>query len=355
MKIAITADLHLTNREKHPERFHALENILDQLLEQEISVLIIAGDLFDASCTNPGVFEKTVSKKKYAGIDLTIIPGNHDPLLSEGTFSLPNIRYITRPQAITFADTIPFVFIPYQSGTSMGEVLASGQFSLKDGAWVLVGHGDWLSGTGQKNTYESGTYMPLSGRDILLHKPGKVFLGHIHGRMDSLTVHYPGSPCAVDPTETGFRSFLIFDTDTWLASPCVVSTDMLFFNETFTIIPLEDEETFLIRLIASRIKGWGLSAGQQDKVRVRVKARGYSSDRSRLARVIREQFQDYAFADNGQAELSEVKVSNDTTLGQIATLVKKKIDLEEFHPGPDEPDRDEILLKALHTIYGEKS
>lgn len=63
MKIAITADIHLTNRERHPERFHALENILDQLVDQEVNTLIIAGDLFDASCTTPGLFEDVVKKK----------------------------------------------------------------------------------------------------------------------------------------------------------------------------------------------------------------------------------------------------------------------------------------------------
>jgi len=355
MKIAITADLHLTNPEKHPERFHALENILDQMVEQGIRVLIIAGDLFDASCTNPGLFEKAVSQPKYAGIDMYIIPGNHDPVLSEGTFSLPNIKYLTRPQTIPLAGSIPFVFIPYQGGCSMGEVLASGQFSFDGGSWALVGHGDWLSATGRKNAYESGTYMPLSGRDLLLYKPRKVFLGHIHGRMDSLSVHYPGSPCGVDPTETGFRSFLLFDTDTWNTASSMVSTDILFFNETFTIIPLQDEEAYLRSLVDSRIRGWGLSPAHREKVRVRVKVRGYSSDRSRLARVIQEEFKDYQFIDNGQADISEVKVATDATLGQIAGLVKQKIDLEEFHQGPDEPDRDDIILKALHTIYGEKS
>ena len=32
MKIALTADVHLTNQDSHPERFNALENIFSQAL-----------------------------------------------------------------------------------------------------------------------------------------------------------------------------------------------------------------------------------------------------------------------------------------------------------------------------------
>ena len=34
MKIAITADCHLTKSEDYPQRYQAFENILDQLLER---------------------------------------------------------------------------------------------------------------------------------------------------------------------------------------------------------------------------------------------------------------------------------------------------------------------------------
>ena len=88
MKIAITADVHLTSYEKHPERFNALKNILDQMVDQNIDKLIIAGDLFDAACDNPGEFEKLVGQEKFKHMIIYIIPGNHDPALSSGSFAL---------------------------------------------------------------------------------------------------------------------------------------------------------------------------------------------------------------------------------------------------------------------------
>lgn len=46
MKIAFSADLHLTSQTTHPERTHALEAILECMLAEGIRTLINAGDLF---------------------------------------------------------------------------------------------------------------------------------------------------------------------------------------------------------------------------------------------------------------------------------------------------------------------
>jgi DNA repair exonuclease SbcCD nuclease subunit len=68
MKIAITADIHLKNKEKYPERYNALKNILDQLIESNINNLIIAGDLFDINSQNYSVFDDLCKQKKYVTI-----------------------------------------------------------------------------------------------------------------------------------------------------------------------------------------------------------------------------------------------------------------------------------------------
>jgi len=36
--------------------------------------------------------------------------------------------------------------------------------------------------------------MPLTGKDLLAYKPGKVLLGRVHLPLDRELVHYPGSP-----------------------------------------------------------------------------------------------------------------------------------------------------------------
>ena len=52
MKIAVTADLHLYTGGEHPERYAALENILEQTRDIGIKHLIIAGDLFETEFQN---------------------------------------------------------------------------------------------------------------------------------------------------------------------------------------------------------------------------------------------------------------------------------------------------------------
>ena len=354
MKIAITADVHLTNREKHPERFHAFENILDQLVEKDIHILIVAGDLFDVTCDTPGDLEYIIKKDKYSKIEIIIIPGNHDPMISPGTFSLSNIQYLTTPRQIQWDDSMPFFFVPYKAGKSMGEILVENTAGLEPEAWVLVGHGDWLSGTSLKNNYEDGMYMPLSRRDLLLYKPLKVFLGHIHAKMDSANVHYPGSPCALDPTEIGYRSFLVFDTKNRRVTRENIETDFLFFDEQITVLPLDDEESYIRNLLTSKMREWNIPQNHVSKVRIRIKVRGYSKDRQKLAWVIRDCLKDYQFADANQPDLSQLKVSTDLMQQTIAKLVKQKIDDLELNPKPGEADRDEILLAALNIIYGGK-
>jgi len=354
MKIAITADVHLTNREKHPERFNALSNILDQLVEQCIEIFIIAGDLFDASCTTPGDLEVLLRKPHYSGITTFIIPGNHDLVISEGAFTLSNINYITKPQMLNLADNTQVVFIPYGSGASVGEVLAENQFKVNPDSWILIGHGDWLTGIPLRNTYEDGMYMPLSSRDIQIYRPRKVFLGHIHAKTDSTIVHYPGSPCGVDVTETGIRSYIIYDTASGKFERREVDTDVIYFNELITIIPMTDEGLYINKIIKRTIDAWNLTASQKKKARIRLILQGYSTNRGDLTRVITESLEQANCKLYEQPDVSKVKSSNDTMRAEIAESVQEKILDMDFNHHMDEPIQDDYILAAMNIIYGGK-
>jgi DNA repair exonuclease SbcCD nuclease subunit len=354
MRIAITSDLHLTTLDRHPERFHAFENILEKLLKMKIDHLIIAGDLFDDTCTSPGDFEGIFSKKDFSRINIFVIPGNHDPFLSQGTFSLPNLKQISEPQIIHFSGSIPFVFIPYRDNMYMGELLADQFFDLEPDNWVLVSHGDWISNRIQKNAYEKGTYMPLSARDIDLFKPKKVFLGHIHAKSDHPIVHFPGSPCAIDITETGYRSFLLFDTDTWNTSRIQVDTDYIFFNEIITVVPIQNEDLYVQEKLDTMIESWKTKPEDKTKIRLSIKAIGYSSNRERLIENIKERLDGYQFAGKGQPDISLVKISTEIKLAELTESVGKLIDSLELTDGDGEPTKDDITLSTMNIIFGGK-
>jgi len=204
MKIAVTADLHLRKREDHPERYNALENIIEQTEAENIKTLIIAGDLFDKDSRNYSDFENLC--KKHKSVQLHIIPGNHDPDISGKSIVGDNIHIYSTP-TIKEAGSTRFLFIPYEAKSNMGEKIAEWKKEIQEKQWVLFAHGDYYGGVRQLNPLEPGIYMPLSRKDLEMFKPQVVFLGHIHKRLTLQNVHYAGSPCAMDISETGKRKF----------------------------------------------------------------------------------------------------------------------------------------------------
>lgn len=353
MKIAITADVHLTSMERNPERYHALENILQQLVDLEIDHLIIAGDLFDSSCRDPAEFEGLFQTDQYSKIKVHIIPGNHDTILSRGVFIQKNIKYISEPLIIPFTKEAEFLLLPYEESKTVGEVLEERNFDLKLKNWVLVAHGVKIASSRQRNEYEKGMYMPLSGGDIKLYQPKKVFLGHTHSPMDSEIVHYPGSPCGLDVTETGIRSFLTYDTTTGNVVRVPIETDVIFFQIPLTIIPRDDEEQYIREKLLKHITDWNLDEKQLRRVKLRIKVNGYSSDREQALRTILEFLEGSKIYlnENEEPDLSELKLSDDTVRADIVTTVQDRILGLEIIEGPDEPTRDDYILSAMSQIY----
>ncbi len=352
MKIAITADVHLTSLDKNPERYHALENILDQLVDIGINTLIIAGDLFDQTCNNPGEFEELVKNSKYGQCTFYIIPGNHDPVLAHGAFAYKNIKYITKPQLLEIPQSNPFLLIPYQPNISMGEALVSAGFSFIPDEWILIAHGQWQNSTKLLNNYEQGVYMPLTSRDLHLYKPRKVFLGHIHACMDTPVVHYPGSPCGLNPTETGIRSFLIYDSKIGRVERKQVETDVIYLQDWITIFPQADERSYLKEVVSQKIANWHLDDSQKKRAKARLIIRGYSTNRDSILQGITELMSDLEIPLLEPPDLRNVNLANDVLRADIALEVQKRLLNLGLAQNEDEPTNDDYVLSALNQIYG---
>ncbi len=122
MKVAFTADLHLTVGQMYPERYHALENIFQQMVEGGISTLIIAGDLFDETSRNYAEFDKLCSKNK--DIKVLAIPGNHDSLLNQQEVTAANLEIYSEPKLHDFGgNALPFLFLPFKTFVAFLSVL----------------------------------------------------------------------------------------------------------------------------------------------------------------------------------------------------------------------------------------
>ena len=271
MKIAVTADAHLRAGAGHPERYNALENVFVQTVAAGIETLIIAGDLFDKDFQNYSEFESLC--RDHPTVEVHIIPGNHDPKISKKSITGENVHIYTEPETLEF-DSLTFLFVPYTENAKMGEKIAQLEHEIDGKEWVLVGHGDFYGGVKERNPLEDGTYMLLSRKDLGRFKPRTVFLGHIHKpHSPANDVHYVGSPCGLDITETGQRIFLVCDTADESIEPRVVETDVLYFMESFLVLPRDNEVPLLEQEIADRIESWGIAEDDHPKVQLRVEAR----------------------------------------------------------------------------------
>lgn len=354
MKLAFSSDIHLTSLGSHPERFHAFENILSQMKQEEIDTLIIAGDLFDASLRNYSEFESLCKKKEHRDLRLYIIPGNHDPEISSSSVVAEKVKIFTQPELVELRSQGPLLLvIPYQKGKTMGEVIEHFSPDLAPGGWILIGHGDWSEGLRQTNPYEPGVYMPLTSKDVDRYNPQQIFLGHIHVPYDKGQVHYMGSPCGLNITETGKRRFLIYDIAEDEIASREVGTDVIYFDETLVILPTENEDAFIQDLVKKVIRSWDIRDRDRKKVCARVKVRGYCSDKGALEKELKKAFSDFNFYNDEGPDLSGVSISEDVERRFISEKVKAGIDDLEWPEGADEPDKEEILLAALAVIYGD--
>ncbi len=356
MKIAVTADLHLTTRSKHPERYNALENILEQMMKLGIRQLLMVGDTFDQSSQNYAEFENFCNQPKFERINFLLLPGNHDVGLNAGAMAAKNVKVVSAPGIWKPDETgLIFFLLPYVKNKTMGEYLSAISSELPEGKWILCAHGDWMDGVYEPDPAEPGIYMPLTRTDVQQYRPALAVLGHIHKPVNGDTVHYVGSPCGMHINETGRRRFFIVDSVTAAIESRFVETDVLYFNEAFVVVPVQDESRYLAEQISERIKAWQLQKSEFGKVRVRVKVSGYASNKQALHAACLAGFSEFLFDKSGGPDLDEVYLADDPNLGEIARLVKAQIEKVDLNSGLPMLDAEQILLHALHTIYGKKS
>ena len=349
MNIAITADVHLPAGDNRPERYNALVNILDSLVKKDIKILIIAGDLFDKDCSNYARFEEIC--KRYPEIDIHIIPGNHDPDISQSVIVGENIRIYDSP-ALKEVDGLIFVFIPYSATSGMGESIRE---IRPEKRWVLVGHGDYFGGMKPRNPYEKGIYMPLYRKDIEKFSPWRVFLGHIHKPENIDNLYYPGSPCGIDINETGKRRYLVFNTATGHVSSETVRTDVIYLQEKFLVIPDDNEVERLRNNAQERVAAWGLDEDDKKRARIRIKATGYTGDREAIMGCLKDVFAEFSFVKEEDPDISSLCFTKDISRNAVALRVLELIEEIEWNFGGNEPEKEKVIETALSVIYGDGS
>lgn len=351
MRLGITADLHLTSEDEHPERFRVLEDILHQCGELGVEGLVVAGDLFDESPHNVADFEVAVKRARPDSLPITILPGNHDANLRPEALAVDGVEVINEPELRSGGEGDPVLLVPYAPGTTLGEHLAAFEGKVTPRRWSLISHADWMGGLRAPDPHEPGIYMPLNRADLQAYQPATVLLGHIHIPWDQPPIHYPGSPCPLDVTETGLRRFLIHDTVAQTVTPQLVNCPLVYFDETVVMLPVEDEQAYLEHELNSRIQAWGLPDGWDKRVRVRLRLIGYSADRGAAEKTVRKCLAGFSFYE-GSPDLADLNLADDPDRIEIARQVKNWIDALAWPGEHKEPNRADILREALTVIYG---
>jgi len=354
LRIAVAADLHLTSQKDHPERYHALENIVERMSGERIDRLVLAGDLFHETSQNYAEFEKFCRQTQCRHVHFHIIPGNHDRRLTPAMFAAENIIVHSKPEIQRFdLMSLPFLFLPYQKAKTMGEMIAPLIPELAPEKWVLISHGDWVEGMREVNPIEPGVYMPLTRTDLESYRPVRAILGHLHKPIDRGVVHYPGSPCPLDVTETGRRRFLIVDSETGAVAPEAVDADVLYFQASLSVLLVEDEQAYLRSQMESHFKTWNITETEKSRVRIRVKVQGYTADKKRVMETVKTGFQGFAFYEDAGPDLDGVSLSEDMEKAEIARRVLKAVQELDWPGDEREPSKNQILLEALQVIYGD--
>ena len=346
MKIGITADIHLKkDKEESPKRYKALESILDKIKKKDVSTLIIAGDLFDRECSNYTTFDKLC--KENSEVTFLVIPGNHDQEIKPNHFTAENLEIITKPK-LKEVEGVNLFFIPYDKDKTMGAVIANHEDQLPQN-WVLISHGDYLSGKVPENYYEMGTYMPIGRSDLERFKPNLVVLGHIHKRSSFNKLHYVGSPSGLHINETGPRHFGLINGQDLSFESQKIDSDRIYFNETLLSLPLENEEEYIEDQIKEMISGWNISEKELSKVTLRLEVRGYAKDLKSIKNTVQKNLQSVNFYE-GSPDFSEINILKGGERLEIVKKVKEAIDKSTDLIKEKGLKEKEVLEEALKTV-----
>jgi hypothetical protein len=165
-------------------------------------------------------------------------------------------------------------------------------------------------------------------------------------------LYYPGSPCGLNITETGIRTFLIYDTATNNVARKPVKTDVIYFQEQLTVLPVEDEIEFIRNKLSNLVDAWKVEEKHKKLLKVRFSVCGYSANRDIIGKTITDYFHHEKINLVEPPDLSRLRISTDATRADIIFAVQEKLATLGLSDGIDEPALDDYILSAMNHVYG---
>jgi len=227
LKILHTGDFHLN--ENAPERWDALREVTTLALENQVTVLVIAGDLFDKDVAAENLRAKLRSYLSNKAFQTVILPGNHDyRAYRSGLYFGENLTVLdSADEPVKLGSNVVLWGVPYkpvgreQMAANLREMAARMDPSLLN---IIIFHGELLDAYFAPQEWGDegfGRHMPVR---LAFFEPlpvQYVLAGHFHSRFSVREIPggglfiYPGSPVSVTKKEIGQRmvNFLAIGED----------------------------------------------------------------------------------------------------------------------------------------------
>jgi len=225
MKFAITADVHLSrygqdkveSKSNLPERLHsikgALYNVADYCYDNDIPMVVIAGDLIHTKSLIYTIAQKLILDyfDQYEDLEFIVLDGNHD-LAGKGQNEISSLRFLQNIKNVEWVTQAPagngdVLWIPY-SYDIVNQVKSNH-------SKILISH----FGLSEAMLNSGISIVSDISLRSLVNQYDLVLLGHYHKPQEIITedirLFYVGSGIQLDWGEKGDeKRFLVVDTDT---------------------------------------------------------------------------------------------------------------------------------------------
>lgn len=276
-RVVHTADVHL--HPDHPERYAALEAVLDRATDAETDLVTVGGDLFDSEAAAEALRPDLRETFEDRPFEVLAIPGNHDAdAFRDDVFFGPSFRAATdRPFGTATVGDLRVTLLPYTPAPDRELLVALGGREPFDGTEALVLHCSLDAPFADRDAGEETErrYFPVGSATLASLGFDWVLGGHFHGphqlALDGSgspaaggTFVYPGSPASVARSETGRRQVAVGDTGD--GSLVLDPLDTFHYDRlALTVLPGEEDAA------VERLERWCAERADRDaECRVRV-------------------------------------------------------------------------------------
>jgi DNA repair exonuclease SbcCD nuclease subunit len=214
-KILVVSDLHLLEGELEEYRWTIFLQLTDLIVENNVRLILILGDLFDRKDRHAGtLINRTIEALRSLGIPIMILAGNHDaPMDYENYYwkflnRVPGLTYIMRPEHISIEGVgiesvhvwlLPFSHNPAEDWKDLALGHAQALFMHQTMAGAVL-NGDNFKAERDANPMPTLPDIPIYSGDV--HRPQVVD-----------NVVYVGVPYPTRFGETWPCRCLLLDTD----------------------------------------------------------------------------------------------------------------------------------------------